>query len=275
MKKKMKSLNKNILFIGAGNMAEALIGGIAGAGLVPAKKITATDIKPERLAYLKKKFGVSVALDATSAARTADVVFLAVKPQQMETALKALAPSVQKGCLVISIAAGVTAQYVGSFLKKGTPVVRSMPNLPVLLGAGAIAISAGKHAVKSHLLLAQRLFESSGTVVILPEKAIDAVTALSGSGPAYVFLLAEVLQQAGEKMGLPTELAATLARQTVYGSGKMLAELATPAAELRRNVTSPGGTTEAALRRLEAGGYASLFTEAIFSARKRAGELSR
>lgn len=275
MKKTMKTLNKQILFFGAGNMAEALIGGIAGAGLVAPNMITATDIKPERLAYLKKKFGITVAADPAAAARAAHVIFLAVKPQQMEAALKTLAPFVKKNCLLISIAAGITAKYVGSFMKSGTPVVRSMPNTPALLGAGAIAIAGGEHATNTHLALAQKLFETSGTVVTLPEKALDAVTALSGSGPAYVFLLAEVLQQAGEKMGLPVELAASLARQTVFGAGKMLAELDTPASELRRNVTSPGGTTEAALRRLEEGGYSQLFTEAVLAARKRAGELSR
>ena len=273
--RQQRPIKKNIVFLGAGNMAEALIKGMVGSGLVLPSCITATDTRPERLAYLRRKLRIKTLRDNRTAVGNADIIFLAVKPQQMESVLSETGASLRPSQIVISIAAGITSGYIERFLPKGTPVIRSMPNTPALLGAGAIALAAGKCATRAHIALSKILFSVSGAVVELPEAQINAVTALSGSGPAYVFYLAEAMTKAGVALGLPDDIAALLARQTVFGAGKMLGELSTPTAELRRNVTSPGGTTAAAIEVLEKNKFADTLCRAIGRAEKRARELAR
>lgn len=271
----MKSINKKIAFIGAGNMGEALLAGLLTCKTVPLKNIIAADVRKERLAYLKKKYRVATTDKAAEAIGRADVVFLSIKPQYMEQLLQEAGGGIRKTQLVISIAAGITTRFIERFLPKGTPVIRSMPNTPALLGAGAIAVAKGKYAGRKDIELAMQLFSGSGMVLELPESKINAVTAVSGSGPAYVFYLCEAMTRGGVLAGLPKETADKLARATVLGAGKMLAAMATPAQELRRNVTSPGGTTEAAIAYLESNDFIEIMAQAIDRARKRAGELAK
>jgi pyrroline-5-carboxylate reductase len=270
-----RQITKKIVFLGAGNMAEALISGLVAGRVAPSSSITATDMRPERLAYLRRKRGIKTERDNRAAVRNADILVIAVKPQHIEALLNETGTSVRRTQLVISIAAGITTEYIERFVPAGTPVIRVMPNTPALLGAGAIAIAAGRNAKRGHMALAKKFFAASGSVVELPEDRINAVTALSGSGPAYVFLLAEAMEQAGIAMGLPADVAALLARQTVYGSGLMLGKLPAPAAELRKNVTSPGGTTAAAIEIFAAKGFHELVRCALEGARDRARELAK
>jgi len=268
-------IKKRIAFLGAGNMAEALISGLTGSRLVPAKSILASDISRERLAYIKKKYRVAPATDNAAAVQKSDIIFLAIKPQQMESVLTGLAGAVKPEQLYISIAAGITTTFIEKYLPSGTAVVRAMPNTPALVGAGAIGLCGGKWARKNDIKTALALFSSVGMALELPEKLLNAVTAVSGSGPAYVFYLAEAMAQAGEELGLPKEVAEKLARQTVFGAGTMLAKLPETAAELRRRVTSPNGTTEAALKYLEKKNFLPVVGQAIKQAHKRADELTR
>jgi len=268
-------MNKKIAFLGAGNMAEAIMAGLVKSGLVRPGGISAFDVKSERLRYLKRKFGVNPAQNNSSALKGAAVVLLCVKPQMMEELLCEIGLHIRPGQLVISIAAGITTKYIERFLIKGVPVVRVMPNTALLAGAGATAVSAGKYAKERHVSQAVKLFSVSGITERVPEKKINAVTALSGSGPAYIFYMAEMLKDAGVKMGLPADVSEALSRQTVYGAGKMLKETGFPASQLRKNVTSPGGTTEAAIKFLDKKGFAGIFKAAVKRAKERAGELSR
>jgi pyrroline-5-carboxylate reductase len=268
-------VEKIIVFIGSGNMAEALISGLSGSGLVEKKNIIAADIRPERLRYIAKKYGVKTAADNLRALPQADIVFLAVKPQQMEAFFAEAAGAIRRSQLIISIAAGITTNCIEKHLPAGTAVVRAMPNTPALLGEGAIGIAKGSAARPAHMALAKKLFGTVGTVVELPESSLNAVTALSGSGPAYIFYLCEALAEAGAAMGLSGEVADLLARQTIKGAGRMLSAMKTDAAELRRNVTSPGGTTEAAIAHLEKSKFKDIIAGALQQANRRAGELSK
>lgn len=268
-------IGRTIAFIGAGNMAEALIGSLTGSRAVAPKDIIASDVRSERLQKLKKKYGIRAARTNAEVLAFGDVIILAVKPQQMRALLQEIGGSVSRSQVVISIAAGITTKFIEGFLKKGVPVVRVMPNTPALIGAGAAGFSAGKFAKKPHRDIAEKIFSACGLAVGLEEKYINAVTALSGSGPAYIFFISEILEEAGVSMGLSREKAGALARQTIYGAGKMLKETDTPAAALRNQVTSPGGTTEAAIRYLQQHGFEKILKQAIARAEKRAQQLAQ
>jgi pyrroline-5-carboxylate reductase len=274
MQMKIKPLKYTIAFLGACNMAEALISGIVGSGLVSPAQVLASDVRPERREYMKKKFRIRVYTDNTEAVRKSDIVFFAVKPQQMPVVLKEIGPCVTASKFMISIAAGITTRSIERSFKAKVPVIRAMPNTPALLSAGAIAVARGKYATPAHQKCAEQLFSTVGITVALPEKHINAVTALSGSGPAYVFYLTEAMIQAGKKLGLPKDVAVLLARQTVFGAGSMLARLPLAPEELRRNVTSPGGTTAAAIGVMESKEFLSIVEEAVRRACERARELS-
>lgn len=273
--KKQKHLNKTIAFIGAGNMAEALFSGFIASKLVPARRIIATDVRQDHLKELRKIYGIMAAADNLDAVRRADIIFLAVKPQQIDSVLQQIGPAVTARQLVVSIAAGVTANYIQSFLKGRVPVIRSMPNTPALVRSGAIAIARGKYAGPAHARTVRQLFSTVGIVVAVPEKDINAVTALSGSGPAYVFYLCEAMEKAGVELGLSADVSGQLARQTLFGSGLMLKTSTDEASGLRRKVTSPGGTTEAAVTYFNDKQFFRIVAEALKRARNRAGELSR
>jgi pyrroline-5-carboxylate reductase len=254
-------------------MGEALVAGLIRSGHWKASQITVSDVRHDQLAQLQLRYKIRVSVDNRWAAREADVILLAVKPQQMAHVLKEMGPVIRPAQLVLSIAAGVPTKFIESFLGKGVPVIRIMPNTPALVGAGAAALARGRWAKPAHEKTAQQIFETVGTVVTVSERHMDAVTALSGSGPAYVFYLAEAMQQAGSRMGLAPQIADGLIRQTLRGAGQLLAQSHEEPRTLRLRVTSPGGTTEAAVKILEKYGVKTAISKAIQRAERRSREL--
>ena len=266
---------EGVSFIGGGNMARSLIGGLVGRGLNPARIHVGEPYEPFRDA-LARDFAVSVYADNASAAQAGSVWVFAVKPQMLRAVAAELTPLAQvQHPLVVSIAAGITSAQLERWLGGNLAVVRTMPNTPALLGAGATGLFANARVTESQRESAQRLLAATGiTAWIDDEAGMDAVTALSGSGPAYVFLLAEAMQAAGQAQGLDAETARALALQTIFGAARMLVESGEPADVLRQRVTSPGGTTQAALETFEAGGFRELVAKAIAAATERGRALS-
>ena len=269
------SQKDTIAFIGGGNMARSLIGGLVARG-VPAAGIRVAEPVAALRDALHADFGVQVFEQAVAAADGAGTWVLAVKPQVLREVCAGLAPLAQvQRPLVVSIAAGITATQLERWLGGDLAVVRTMPNTPALLGAGVTGLCANARVDEPGRTRTEALLSAAGKTVWLDDEArMDAVTALSGSGPAYVFLLAEAMQAAGEAEGLPPEAARTLALQTILGAARMLTEGDEPAAELRRRVTSPGGTTQAAIDTFEAGGFRELVARAIHAATERGRQLS-
>jgi len=262
-------------FIGAGNMAEALIRGLVRGNHVTADRIHASAPRRERLDELSSAYGIHVTTDNREVARTAGVVVLSVKPQIMDKVLREIGDQLQPGTLIISIAAGVDTESIEAAVPEGVRVVRAMPNTPALVGAGATGVSAGRHASEVDLATAKAMFDAVGIAVVLEESHLDAVTGLSGSGPAYIFLILEALADAGVKVGLSRRNAQRLAAQTVMGSAKMLLETDEHPGKLKDMVTSPGGTAIAGLHTLEQGGLRTTLINAVETATKRARELGR
>ena len=265
----------SLAFIGGGNMARSLIGGLARRGADTRTIRVAEPVAALREA-LVADFGVQAFERGEDAVAGAGLWLLAVKPQMMRAACEPLAAAAQaQRPLVVSIAAGITVARLQQWLGGGLPVVRCMPNTPALLGAGVTGLYAGVGVDASQRSRADELLSSAGaTVWIDAEPLIDAVTAVSGSGPAYVFLLAEALEAAAVAEGLPAADARTLVVQTLLGAGRMLAEAGEAPAELRRRVTSPGGTTQAAIEAFQAGGFESLVARAVHAARERGAALA-
>ncbi len=263
-------------FIGSGNMAEALIRGLITAKVCPPKGIFISDVRRERLEELADKYGVTPCDANADIVRQSDTVVLSVKPQVMSDALQSIKDSRGSGKLFISIAAGVRVAKIAAVLGD-VPIVRVMPNTPALIGQGASALFANERA-RGLLDKALRIFSAVGKAVVVQEEGqIDAVTAVSGSGPAYFFLLMEAMTEAGVSLGLPPEVAGDLVLQTAKGAGLLAVEAdkngETPAI-LRRKVTSPGGTTEAALKVFAANAFQKVVTDALTAARDRSRELS-
>ena len=265
----------NIAFIGGGNMARSLVGGLVARGHAPTAIRVAEPVEPLRAA-LAADFGVGVFADGAEAVEGAGTWVLATKPQVLRQVCESLAHVAQRGRpLVVSIAAGITAAQLERWLGGDVPVVRAMPNTPALLGAGVTGLFASGSVDAAGRALAERLLAAAGDTVWIDDEALmDAVTAVSGSGPAYVFLLAEAMTAAAIAEGLPDGAARTLALQTIAGAARMLTESGVDAAELRRRVTSPNGTTQAALDTFEAGGFRALVANAIHAARLRGAELA-
>lgn len=262
-------------FIGAGNMAEALIRGLVRGGHVPAARISASAPRRERLDELKAAYGIDVTSDNREIAKRSGLIVLSIKPQIMDKVLREIGDQVAPGTLVVSIAAGVDTETIEEALAEGVRVIRAMPNTPALVGAGATAISPGKHAGEADLAAAKALFDAVGITVQLDETHLDAVTGLSGSGPAYIFLILEALADAGVKVGLSRRNAQRLAAQTVMGSAKLLLDTDEHPGKLKDMVTSPGGTAIAGLHTLEAGGLRTTLINAVETATKRSRELGR
>ncbi|MBK8872109.1 MAG: pyrroline-5-carboxylate reductase [Elusimicrobia bacterium] len=259
--------------VGAGNMGTALVAGIVSSKALAARSITVTDVDARKWALLGKKYAVRTAADNQAVARWAQALVLCVKPQQVPELLKEVGGLLSPDGWVMSVAAGIQTKQIEAVLGR-VGVVRVMPNTPALMGAGALVYCLGRHARRSQEIAAVTILSTLGKVWKTTESHMDAVTALSGSGPAYVFYLAECLVAAGTALGLPAPLADALARQTVWGAGRMLAESSDPAGELRRRVTSPGGTTEAALKVLTGRAMDTLFKDALAAACRRSKELS-
>jgi pyrroline-5-carboxylate reductase len=265
------ALTQSVAFIGGGNMATALIHGLLETHTARAEQLLVSDVRPEGLEHLRQRYGVATTNDNRSAC-TRDVVVLSVKPQTFAALLPEIAPHIGEQRLVISIAAGVPLQAIEQCLPKAR-VVRAMPNTPALVSEGATALAAGARATADDLALATSIFASVGRVVQVDDAHMDAVTALSGSGPAYVFLLAEALARAGAELGLDPQTAAVLAAQTLYGAGKLLVQSSEAPSELRRKVTSPGGTTAAGIGVLESHHFANTIAACLRAACLRGREL--
>ncbi|MBN1385335.1 MAG: pyrroline-5-carboxylate reductase [Elusimicrobia bacterium] len=264
--------NKKIGFIGAGNMAEALINGIIKSG-IPGRNILVSDINSKRLNYISKKFRIKKVPCNTAVVKASNIVFIAVKPHHVEEVLKKLSNSFNDKKLLVSIAAGIKTSKIEKYVRN-IPVIRVMPNTPALLGLGAIAISRGKYAKFADMKTAEKLLKSCGVVVTVGEGQMDAVTAISGSGPAYIFYIAEAMRKTAVKMGLSEKNAKDLVNQTLLGASNMLIETGEEPEMLRKKVTSKGGTTEAAFKYLLKKGFANIFQKAILSAKNRAGKIS-
>lgn len=270
----MSILNDQVIgFIGAGNMAEALIRGLVHGGHVEGTALVASAPRGERRTQLETTYGIRVTADNSEVARAAQVLVLAVKPQILPRVLREISASVREDALVISIAAGIDTEAIEVALPAGVRVVRAMPNTPALVAAGATAISSGTRATERDLATAKAIFDAVGLTVTLEESHLDAVTGLSGSGPAYIFLILEALADAGVKVGLSRRNAQRLAAQTVMGSAKLLLETDEHPGKLKDMVTSPGGTAIAGLHTLEQGGLRTTLINAVETATKRAREL--
>ena len=271
----MSLKGKRVGFVGGGNMGEALIRGLLGANLVPADLMAATDVRTERTAQLTKQFGITAHADNARLVREADVVILAVKPQIMAGVLSEIAAAVTARHLLISIAAGVATSTIRTALGKDARIIRVMPNTPALVLQGAAAVAKGQGLGPDDLAIAEEIFGAVGRVVVLDEELMDAVTGLSGSGPAYVAIVVESLADGGVKMGLDRATAMTLATQTVLGTAQLLLETGMHPGSLKDMVSSPGGTTIAGISALEEGGLRATFIRAVERATLRSRELGR
>lgn len=266
------SISKTIGFVGAGNMAEAMIRGLLRGGDFAAENVSASGPREERMRELREKYAIHATTDNKVPA-AAQIVVLSVKPQIFSRVLEELGGVISSDALVISIAAGVPVAAIQGRLAKGTRVVRAMPNTPALVDAAATAIAGGEHARESDLEDAKKIFDAIGLTVILEESQLDAVTGLSGSGPAYVFLILEGLSDAGVKVGLSRRTAQLLAAQTLLGSAKLLLETNEHPGRLKDMVTSPGGTAITGLHTLENGGVRTTLMNAVEAATRRSREL--
>jgi len=267
--------DKQLVIIGGGNMGEAILKGLIAAQLVQPQQLTVTDVIEARLTYLRETYAVQALTDNAKAVGEADLIVLAVKPQDIVPTIEGIAAAVQDHQVLISIAAGVPTAKIEAACGKAVRVVRVMPNTPALVLAGAAGLCAGSHATAADLEVACTLFAALGSTVVVSEYLMDAVTGLSGSGPAYIFVLIEALADGGVKMGLSRDAALTLAAQTVYGSAKLLLETGLHPGELKDRVTSPAGTTIAGLAALEAHAFRGAVIDAVERATLRSRELGR
>ncbi|MCQ1955484.1 pyrroline-5-carboxylate reductase [Arthrobacter sp. zg-Y826] len=272
--------NPRLTFLGCGSMNEAILGGILAGGL-PAEQVTATVRRTERAEELRTAHGVTVLAGSEDpdanrkAVAGADLVIVGVKPVGVADLLREIAADLPRGAVVLSVAAAMPLHLMESLLPAGQSVIRAMPNTPSRLGRGVTSISAGSSAGPEAMDLARRVLSATGTVVEVPEEQVDAVSAVSGSGPAYAFYLAEAMARAGVELGLDPDLSALLARETVAGAGYMLAEPDADAPSLRRAVTSPNGTTEAAIRTFDELNLPGVIEAGARAAAARADEITK
>jgi len=262
-----------IAVVGVGVMGETLLAGLLRAGWQPSE-LTAVDRHEARLAEVGKKHGIATAA-IEDAAATADTVVVVVKPQDAGDVLPRIGASLKPGALVVSLCAGLTTAQIEDAMPDGTPVVRVMPNTPAQVSEGMAAVSAGSAATKAHVDQVVGMLSAVGKAIVVPEKYQDAVTAISGSGPAYLFFVVEAMIDAGVMLGLPRDIATELVVQTMFGSAKLLSESGAHPTVLRERVTSPGGTTAAALRKLEDHRVKAAFMQAMEAARDKSVELSK
>ncbi len=269
-----KLIDKKLCFLGCGNMGEALVSGLVQSGSAKPTNIICTDVREERLEELRARYGVRTTSSNVEAVAQSEVVIYAVKPQLMAEVLKETADQLDKSKLVISIAAGVPLRAIESLLQKELRLIRVMPNIAASVKESATALSAGKHARKEDVDLAMAIFNSVGKAVFLRENYLmDAITGLSGSGPAYIFIIVDALADAGVKMGLSRKDSQFLAAQTVMGAAKMLMETGEHPGQLKDRVTSPGGTAIAGIHTLEKGGLRTTLINAVEAATQRSKEL--
>ncbi|RFB17078.1 pyrroline-5-carboxylate reductase [Bacillus sp. HNG] len=267
-------MNQNIVFVGAGSMAEAMISGMLQKELFLPRQISVMNRSNHtRLAELSKTYGVTISPNQKEAIENAGIIILAIKPKDVAEAVLAIKEYVSEQQLIISVLAGVATTTITDLLNKEVAVVRAMPNTSATIGKSATALSAGMHANENHLLIARQLFQTIGIVTTVAEKDLHAVTGLSGSGPAYVYYLVEAMEKAADDIGLEKGIAKELILQTIIGAAEMLKHSSKQPATLRKEVTSPGGTTEAGIKVLEQYNYQQAMVACIKRATIRSAEL--
>ena len=268
-------LGKRIALIGAGNMTEALVVGMLTAGIAHPDELYATDILPERRAHFQDRYKIKVSGDNVDAVRHGQIIILSVEPQVLDEAFRSVKSVLEGKHLIISVAAGYPISRIMAHLKAEARIVRAMPNTPSSVLAGVTALSFGPRLAEEDQQVARIIFESVGKVVVVEERLMDAVTGLSGSGPAYVYLMIEALADGGVKMGLSRQVAELLAAQTVLGTARMLLESGEHPGQLKDRVASPGGTTIAGIHKLEEGCLRATLIAAVEAATKRSQELGK
>jgi pyrroline-5-carboxylate reductase len=268
-------INKTIAVLGTGNMGTSLMLGIIKAGLTPAQKIMACDVNQEKLHSLVEQWHVHATSSVRDAAAGAEIILLCVKPMTVPTVLREIKPVIRDEHLLISIAAGVRLSFLQEKIGRNIGIIRTMPNIASTVDEGATALSYGAHVTEAQKRIAEAIFTAVGEVVTVPEEQLDAVTGLSGSGPAYIYMVIEALIDGGVKMGLARDIATRLAIQTVLGSAKLVKTSGLHPAILRDQVTTPGGTAINAIHELESHGLRSMLINAVATATLRSVELSK
>ena len=268
-----KLLNKRLAVIGTGKIGGILLRAFLERKLVQPKRVHATVLYAEEARTVAKRLGVRASTDNRAAVRNADIILLAVKPQAVRAVLEEIKPEMKPGKLIISVVASVPTQLIEKQLGLDVPVVRAMPNTPCAIGCGMTALAKGIHAGKEHLEIAQAMFEAVGRVVVVEEKQIDAVTGLSASGPAFIYILLEALAEGGVKVGLPRDISTLLAAQTMMGAARMVLETGDHPALLKDAVTTPAGSTMDGILELEDGKVRVTLIKAVMKATQRAKEL--
>lgn len=266
--------SKKIAFIGSGNMGEALLGGLLKAELTNPENLIATDIRDYRLKEVAQKWNVETTTNNHEAVRFADIIVLCVKPQALELMLDGILKDIKEDQLIISIIAGIPTRLISKYIGKKNPVVRVMPNIPAVVDEAASAVCLGEFASDVDKEIAMKILGAVGEVEVVPEELMDVVTGLSGSGPAYIYMIIEALTDGGVMMGLPRNIATRLATQTVLGSAKLVRETNIHPAVLKDQVTTPGGTTIQAIKELEESGLRPMLIRAVETATIRSRELS-
>ena len=268
-------LKERIAFIGAGNMTESLVAGLLSGQIVHADQLMVTDIRPERCTHLEGRYKIRISNHNAEAATWGKILIYSVEPQVLDQVLQETSPHLQSDTLVISVAAGFPIARVAAALPNSPHIVRAMPNTPSSIQEGVTALALGPGLSEEEIRIAQTIFESVGHVVTLEEKHMDAVTGLSGSGPAYIYVMIEAMADAGVNMGLPRNIAQLLAAQTLLGAARMVMETGEHPGQLKDRVTSPGGTTIAGIHALEKGGFRATLMNAVEAATKRSLELGQ
>jgi pyrroline-5-carboxylate reductase len=268
-------IKRNLGVMGFGNMGEAIIGGALDRQIVQRENVYVSDARPDRVLYARNKYDINAAGGNKEIVSVCDIILLCVKPQDLKALAQEISRPLKKGTLIISILAGVPTKRLESYFKKKPRVVRVMPNMSATVFSGISAISAGKSAVEEDIKTAEMLFRAVGDTVKLEEELQDAVTAVSGSGPAYFFYLTELLIKSAVEMGIEPEKARLLAVKTALGSGRLLDDSSQAPDYLRKKVTSKGGTTEVAFKVFEKSGLDKIFKKALSAAAKRAKDISK
>lgn len=269
-------MRENIVFVGSGSMAEAIIAGMLHAEIVDRRQIHVTNKQDEdRLAYMKKTYGVQTSYDKEKLIAFADVIILAMKPKDLKESMEEIGPYIKENQLVISVLAGIMTETIEAMIAKPVPVIRTMPNTSAQIGYSATAIAGGKYVRDEELAYAEKLLQTIGLTKIIAEEDMHTVTAVSGSGPAFIYYFVEAMKKAALEAGMDSETADALITQTIIGAGKMLELSGHPAEVLRKNITSQGGTTEAGLQTLEENEFETIIKACIHSARNRSLDLAK
>ncbi|MFU0791187.1 pyrroline-5-carboxylate reductase [Virgibacillus proomii] len=269
-------MNKYIAFIGAGSIAEAIIAGLVRSGIIDKSQLTVTNRNNyERLQQLKERYQINIIYDKEELIKHSDIIFLAVKPNDMEQAIQPIKKYLRSEQLIISVTAGVSTTAIQEFAGLTIPIIRAMPNTSASIGYSATALCTGTYAKEEHLKVGEQLFNTIGTTVVVDEAEMHLVTGLSGSGPAYIYYVVEAMEKAAVEAGMDEKTAKQLINQTVLGAGEMLNQSEETAAELRKKITSPAGTTEAGVHILEQNNFQNMVVDCIYAARDRSIELGK